>query len=179
MTTYECSWRAAGNRRLNPARRSLLRRIPAWFVRHLRWVVLLTASLCVVSVLAQSASTIPPTATMKTFVIIFRQGPQQLTESDKQRRAEETVAWARGQNAAGHRLDPRILAPESEHRGPGNSSSDGWPVTALLFLEAHDLSEATQIAEAHPAIRYGSEIEVRPWAPPVPSGTATASPAGR
>jgi hypothetical protein len=75
---------------------------------------------------------------MKTFVIIFRQGPRELTESDKQRRAEETV-------------------------------------TALLFLEAHDLSEATQVAEAHPALRYGSEVEVRPWAPPVPAATATAT----
>jgi hypothetical protein len=150
-----------------------------WFVRRLRSVVLLTACLCVVSVLAQSANTIPSISTMKTFVIIFRQGPQQLTESDKQRRAQETVAWARGQNAAGHKLDPRILAPESEHRGSGNSSSDGWPVTALLFLEAHDLSEAAQIAEAHPAIHYGSEVEVRPWAPPVPSGTPTGTAAGR
>jgi hypothetical protein len=139
-------------------------------------MVLLTACLCVVSVLAQSANTIPTTSPMKTFVIIFRQGPQQLTESDKQRRAEETVAWARGQNAAGHKLDPRILAPESEHRGSGNSSSDGWPVTALLFLEARDLSEATQVAEAHPALRYGSEVEVRPWAAPVPAGTATVTP---
>jgi hypothetical protein len=114
---------------------------------------------------------------MKTFVIIFRQA-QQLTEADKQRRAEETVAWARAQNAAGHKLDPRILAPESERRGSGNSASDGQPVTALLFLEARDLGEATQVAEAHPALRYGSEVEVRPWAPPVTVGraTVTASP---
>jgi hypothetical protein len=179
MTAYECSCRAGAKRRRNLSRRSLRRRIAGGFVQRLGRVVLLTACLCVVSVLAQSGNTIPPTSTMKTFVIIFRQGPQQLTESDKQRRAQETVAWARGQNAAGHKLDPRILAPEGERRGSGNSSSDGWPVTALLFLEAHDLSEATQIAEAHPAIRYGSEIEVRPWAPPVPSGTATASPAAR
>jgi hypothetical protein len=113
---------------------------------------------------------------MKTFVIIFRQGPRQLTESDKKRRAEETVAWARARNAAGHKLDPRILAPEGERRGSGNSTNDGWPVTALLFLEAHNLGEATQIAEAHPAIRYGSEVEVRPWAAPVPAGTATTTP---
>jgi hypothetical protein len=112
---------------------------------------------------------------MKTFVIIFRQGPQQLTESDKQRRAEETVAWARTQNAAGHKLDPRILAPESERRGSGNSASAGQPVTALLFLEARDLTEATQVAEAHPALHYGSAVEVRPWAPPVPVGAATAT----
>jgi hypothetical protein len=107
---------------------------------------------------------------MKTFVIIFRQGPQQLTEADKQRRAQETTAWAKAQNAAGHKLDPRILAPESERRGSADSASGERPVTALLFLEARDLNEATQVAEAHPALRYGSEVEVRPWGPPVPVG---------
>jgi hypothetical protein len=148
-------------------------------VRCLYWIALLTVSLGMVSVLAQSGSTLPSPTTMKTFVIIFRQGPQQLTESDKQRRAEETIAWARAQNAAGHNLDPRILAPESEHRGSRNSGNDRWPVTALLFLQARDLSEATQVAEAHPAIRYGSEVEVRPWAPPAPVGTASATPSSR
>lgn len=133
----------------------------------------LAACLCVVSVVAQSATTtLPSTTAMKTFVIIFRQGAQQLTESDKQRRAEETVAWARAQNAAGHKLDPRILAPESERRGSGDSASDGPPVTALLFLEARDLTEATQVAEAHPALHYGSVVEVRPWAAPVPVAAA-------
>jgi hypothetical protein len=143
--------------------------------RWLRRIAPLAACLFVVSVLAQSATTPPSTAAMKTFVIIFRQGPQQLTEADKQRRAEETVAWARAQNDAGHKLDPRILAPESERRGSGNSASDGQPVTALLFLEARDLTEATQVAEAHPALHYGSEVEIRPWAPPVPVGAATAT----
>ena len=136
-----------------------------------------TVAVCigVVSVLGQSATTPPAATRMKTFVIIFRQGPKPLTEADKQRRAQETVAWARVQNAAGHQLDPRILAPENERRGLGDTNSEGWPITALLFLEAHDLAEATEVAEAHPALRYGSEVEVRPWAPPLPVATATSS----
>jgi hypothetical protein len=147
-----------------------------------RWILLtvtLVACICVVSVLAQSTTNLASPATMKTFVIIFRQGPQQLTEADKQRRAQETTAWAKAQNAGGHKLDPRILAPESEHRGSGNSASDEQPITALLFLEARDLSEATQVAEAHPALHYGSEVEVRPWAPPAPVGSATATTTSR
>ena len=143
-----------------------------------RWILrtaTLAACLGVVSVLAQSTTNLASPTTMKTFVIIFRQGSQQLTEADKQRRAQETTAWAKTQNAAGHKLDPRILAPEGEHRGSGNSTFDGWPVTALLFLEARDLSEATQVAEAHPALHYGSEVEVRPWAPPVPVAAAAAT----
>ncbi len=95
-----------------------------------RWILLtatLVACLCVVSVLAQSTTNLASPPAMKTFVIIFRQGPQQLTESDKQRRAEETVAWAKAQNVAGHKLDPRILAPESEHRGSADSASGERP----------------------------------------------------
>jgi hypothetical protein len=147
-----------------------------------RWILLtatLVACLCVASVLAQSTTNLPSPTNMKTFVIIFRQGPQQLAEPDKQRRAQETTVWAKAQNAAGHKLDPRILAPENEHRGSGNSGSDERPVTALLFLEARDLSEATQVAEAHPALHYGSEVEVRPWAPPAPVGAATATTTSR
>ncbi len=127
---------------------------------------------------AQPAGTLvanQPTAAMKTFVIIFRQGPQLLTDADKQRRAEETATWARRQNGAGHKLDPHILAPESAHRGPENSAAtpaDLWTITALLFLEAHDLSEAAQVAESHPALRYGASVEVRPWAAPVPATPA-------
>ena len=150
--------------------------------RSRRWllrIATIAVCLCVVSVLAQSSNPLPSATSMKTFVIIFRQGPLQLTEADKLGRAQETVAWARAQNAAGHKLDPRILAPESEHRGSGNSASNERPVTALLFLEARVLSEATQVAEAHPALHYGSEVEVRPWAPPAPVGAATATTTSR
>jgi hypothetical protein len=105
----------------------------------------------------------------KTFVIIFRQGPVTLTEADKQRRAEETTPWAQSQNSAGRKLKPFILAPESARHGHENlgTQADSWPVTALLFLEALDLTEAAEVAESHPALRYGANVEVRPWAPPV------------
>lgn len=101
---------------------------------------------------------------MKPFVIIFRTGP--INEAEKQRRAEETSAWARRQNEAGHKLDPHILEPE------GANLANGLAISALLFLEAHDLSEATRIAESHPALRYGAQIEVRPSG--VPAALATA-----
>jgi hypothetical protein len=122
------------------------------------------------------------TAVMKSFVIIFRQGPPALTDADKQRRAEEMGGWARTQNSAGHKLDPHILTPESAHRASRSSAAnptDAWPITALLFLEAHDLSEATEVAESHPALRYGASVEVRPSAPPVPVAPTVTTPATR
>jgi hypothetical protein len=117
---------------------------------------------------------------MKTFVIIFRQVPQPLMDADKQRLAEEMGPWARRQNDAGHKLDPRILAPESAHRGPESCAAtpaDAWSVTALLFLEARDLSEAAQVAESHPGRRFGANVEIRPWAPPLVGAPATTTPA--
>jgi hypothetical protein len=114
---------------------------------------------------------------MKQFVIIFRQGPKPLSDVDLKNRAEETRAWAREQNAAGHKLVPHILAPEGQRIGSDGESGPvpadtAGSITALLFLEARDLAEAADIARAHPALRYGSSVEVRPWdAPPGPSPT--------
>jgi hypothetical protein len=106
---------------------------------------------------------------MNTFVIIFRQGPRTLTPADIQQRTQQTSVWARRQNDAGHKLDPHILTPARERRGAGMGDVTGidtWPITALLFLEAHDLAEAAEVAAEHPAIDYGANVEVRPWAPP-------------
>ena len=109
-----------------------------------------------------------PTNDLQSFVIIFRQHGS-LSPEDLRRRAEETGAWARLQNDAGHRLDPRILGPEVEERRSARAAGpahDAARVTALLFLVARDLRDAARVAEAHPGRRYGADVEVRPWAPP-------------
>jgi len=110
----------------------------------------------------------PPTSAMKPFVILFRQGPHPLTDADRTQRQAAIGAWARAQNAAGHKLEPRTLGPESAHAAGASSAEmiGAWPVTALLFLEARDFTEATQIAAAHPAKDYNASVEVRPWSPP-------------
>lgn len=106
---------------------------------------------------------------MKTFVLIFRQGPYKFTETEFARRQKDIAAWAGAQNAAGHQLDPRILAPDVLRFGANRSevTKDEWPLTALLFVEAPDLATAGQIAEAHPASQYNTHVEVRPWTAPV------------
>jgi hypothetical protein len=127
-----------------------------------------------------SNSSMKETAGMKTFVLIFRQpNHQPLTDAEKHSLAKEMGPWARHQIETGHKLDPHILGPESMRRGSELSAdqSGTWPITALLFLEAHDLSEATQIAESHPGLRYGANVEVRPWSPPVPIAPAAKTPA--
>ena len=107
---------------------------------------------------------------MQTFVLIFHQGSPAPTAEERQRTSGNVIAWAEKLNAEGHKLDPRILGSESVIRGEhGRASlaSGELPITALLFLEARDLEEATRIAESHPALRNRVLAEARPWKPPV------------
>src|SRR3954467_1224420 len=106
---------------------------------------------------------------MNQFVILFRQGPFNLTEIVKAHRQAAISLWAREQNARGHRLEPRSLAPSFTRPGIEVSGDDygQWPVTALLFLAARPLDEATAIAASHPAKDYNVAMEVRPWSAPV------------
>jgi hypothetical protein len=114
-----------------------------------------------------------PNSPMQTFVLIFRQTPRQFSEADLKGRAHQVRSWVGRQVEQNHKLDPRILAPESAFIGVdgkrrAESLSTDPPVTALLFVEAKDLADAVTIAETHPAVKYGASVEVRPWAPPVP-----------
>jgi hypothetical protein len=60
---------------------------------------------------------------------------------------------------------PSITRPGVEFTG---NEYGQWPVTALLFLDARDLDEATAIAASHPAKDYNVAMEIRSWAPPKP-----------
>lgn len=133
--------------------------------RHVRYVRLL---LCLLVPALGLAETTPP---MQNFVLLFRQGPQVLTEADQARRQAAIRDWARTQNAAGHKLEPRSLAPISAQPGlAATTEATGiWPLIAMVFLEARDFDEATRIAAAHPAKDFQTDVEVRPWSAPVVS----------
>ena len=114
---------------------------------------------------------------MKQFVILFRQGPYLFTETGKARRQAAIVAWAREQNARGHRLEPRSLNPSFTREAieVTDDESGRWPVTALLFVTARDLAEATALAASHPAKQYNTTVEVSAWpAPAVQPGELAA-----
>lgn len=102
---------------------------------------------------------------MKQFVILFRQGPWLFTEAARERRQNAMITWAREQNARGHRLEPRSLSSSLTRPGLEVTEDDHgrWPVSALLFIEANDLTEATTLAASHPAKDYNVALEVRPW----------------
>ncbi len=105
---------------------------------------------------------------MNTFVIIFRRQSPPLPDAERQRLNAETAAWAKTLNDAGHKLEPRILSAEHAFRGPDSASiqQNSWAISALLFLEAADLNQAAQISDSHPGLRYGFNVEVRPWSKP-------------
>ena len=114
---------------------------------------------------------------MEKFVLLFRQGPATFTEADQARRQSAIRAWARAANAAGCRLEPRSLAPESARPGlaaPAEATGR-WPLVALLFLEARDFAEATALAASHPAKDFHTSVEVRAWSAPAVSLLATAT----
>jgi hypothetical protein len=150
-------------------------------LRRMGWQAFLCLALFAAagaSMQSQNRATKPgepiPEEPMKTFVIIFRQGPPAPTPEERQRTAADVVEWATRINSEGHKLDPRILAPEGTVRGEHGSTSlnaNEGPVTALLFLQARDLEEATRIAESHPALRNRAVVEVRAWNPPVRPAT--------
>jgi len=135
--------------------------------------------LCLLASFLSLTATAQPATAMQKFVLIFRQGPHALSAADQARRQAAIGAWARTQNAAGHKLEPRPLAPDFARPGLAAPAEAGgtWPVTALVFFEARDLAEATQIAAAHPAKDFNTSVEVRPWAPPAVS-LATVQAAG-
>ena len=101
----------------------------------------------------------------RPFVFIFRQGSRKLTEDEQKQRTEEVREWAFKQVKDGRGLDPRILGEESLRLGDGSVAIER-SVIALNFIEASDFSEAVKVAETHPGLRYGVNIEVRPWVDP-------------
>ena len=73
--------------------------------------------------------------------------------------------WALKQVKDGRGLDPRVLGEESVRLGNGSIAIER-SVIALNFIEATDFSEGVKVAETHPGLRYGVNIEVRPWVDP-------------
>ena len=102
----------------------------------------------------------------KSFVFIFGQGSKTLSEVEQKRRTEGVRAWAL-QQQQDRNFEPRILGAESEQLGDrADSVTNERPVIALNFIEARDFNEAVQIAQTHPGLRYGVNIEVREWTDP-------------
>jgi hypothetical protein len=115
---------------------------------------------------------------MKQFAFFFRQSPLPLSEEQQRRRTEGVRAWATQQQQEGRRLDLRILTAECVRITRNAQSPADLPLVAALFFEEQDLDEAARIAQTHPGLHYGVDIEVRGWTPPAASPPVEANSKG-
>lgn len=108
---------------------------------------------------------------MEKFVLLFRQGPHALTGADQTRRQAAIREWVRATTAAGCKLEPRNLGPDSAQPGLAAppEAVGRWPLIALVFVEAPDFATAVRVAGAHPARDFHTSVEVRPWSAPAVS----------
>jgi hypothetical protein len=112
-------------------------------------------------------------AMKQQFVFLFRRGSRTLSAEEQSQLSLEIRTWAKQWIDEGYRLDPRALSQESFWVTPDDAGMGERPVTNLLFLTAKDFDDAVRVAKSHPGARYGTEIEVRAWAPPNQSVTQT------
>ncbi len=155
---------------------ALDRRLGRLSLAHARWVAVAASVLASTAGPAQGgpvpAETADRSEALQTFVLIFRQGPVELSEADKLRRSEEVRSWGLRQIDEGRKLDPRILGEESYQIGrdgrgvPAGNGGDGTLV-AITFVEARDFAEAIRIADSHPGPAFGVSVEVRAWTSPL------------
>lgn len=105
--------------------------------------------------------------TKGSFVFIFRQGKKQLSAPEEEARTEEVRQWALCRLKNDPKFESRVLGDLSYRvRDGGEAGATGDSIIALNFIEASDIREAIEIAKGHPGLRYGVEIEVRPWKDP-------------
>jgi hypothetical protein len=104
---------------------------------------------------------------MKSFVFIFRQTGQQLTQDQMTHRAAEVRDWAIHLRSEGHTMAPHLLgeqhyiaAPEGVD-GRAAAAGSGDSIIAILLIDFPSFDDAKKAAESHPSRRYGVSIEVR------------------
>lgn len=124
-------------------------------------------------IFGQSASTVCPkeegSTKKQSFVSLFPEGSQRLSEEEQKRRTEEVRAWAVKQSKDERAFDRRVL-DEMGYRTDGIERTNDASVIALNFIEAAEFTEAVALARTHPGLRYGVSIEVPPWKDPRATG---------
>lgn len=108
---------------------------------------------------------------MTHYVLIFHSS-RTLTPGELKQRADGITSWVRTVTAMGIVIDPRALgstilslsAPAGEvvsHEGSSDPTFGN-----LVFFDSASREQAIEVARSHPGLRFGSEVELREWAPP-------------
>jgi hypothetical protein len=112
-----------------------------------------------------------PEATKQHYALVFYSGRTLSAEEVKQREVA-IAAWVKQVTGMGIWLDPRSLA-----RTAATLSAKGDQVIArkepndptlstIVFFDSPSSEQALEIAGMHPAVQYGSTVEVREWTSP-------------
>jgi hypothetical protein len=128
--------------------------------RRLYWQIAVAASLFAAAfVLGRSTA---PRATslpqQREFVLLLYGGEPSGSPDD---RVREYAAWASRIRNEGRRVSGERLADESWSIGAPAAS---LPLRGFFVIQARDEQDARALAEAHPHVRYGGGIVVRPIA---------------
>jgi hypothetical protein len=106
---------------------------------------------------------------MKHYALIFR-ATRRLTPEDREQLFPDIHVWVKQVIEMGITLDPRALGDAETHlslEGDTVVSREEeiglTPITFVIFFDSESRDQAMEIARIHPALRYGTTIEVRDW----------------
>lgn len=111
----------------------------------------------------------PKVSSMPDFALVFRSGDA-LAPADLARRNDAARAWAlalrdAGRLRAAHPLEDACVRVAAAASRPVH---DPRAIASVLVIEAADLDAAVALAEGHPGLAFGTEIDVRPVKPVAP-----------
>lgn len=101
---------------------------------------------------------------MHEFAMIYRHGPHELTPQQVAERDRRVPAWGREQRARGALVETLPFEGDGVAIAPDRAQSPvpaQQSVAAVTILRAADLDAAIAIAKLHPALDFGTTIEVR------------------
>ena len=112
----------------------------------------------------------PKVSVMPDFALVFRSGGP-LPPDDLARRNAAARDWALALRDAGRLRVASPLEDACVRVGAGVARPVAEPaaVAAILVIEAADLDAAVALAEGHPGLAFGTEIDVRPVKPTGPA----------
>ena len=101
------------------------------------------------------------------FLLLLYDSGNVAPPSAERRRAivAEYSAWAHGLESEGRLVSAEELSDASVWLGGSLRTTDAARIGGFFLIRARDLSEARQIAERCPHLKYGGRIELRPIQP--------------
>jgi hypothetical protein len=106
---------------------------------------------------------------MTHYALIFH-ATRMLTPEEREKSAIDIPIWVKQVIGMGITLDPRALGEsETWFSTEGNTvvsheeQMGRTPITFIVFFDSESREQAMEIARIHPALHYGTTVELREW----------------